>query len=107
MFMARNARQKWMELAVVSWPARMNTKALPRISSSVKVCLEASPLDSDSAVMPAPLIIAIIRSKLSPSVPARTAAFFTRNISFWYFPHSSYETYAVFAHWKGRFPRFS
>ena len=71
-----------MELAVVSWPARMKTNALPRISSSVNVCLGASPFDADSAVMPAPFIIAIIRSRLSPSVPVRTAAFFVRNISF-------------------------
>lgn len=76
MFIASNARQKWMELAVVSWPARIKMNALPIISSSLNACLEASPFDADSAVMPAPLIIAIIRSRLSPSVPVRTAAFF-------------------------------
>ena len=65
-----------MELAVVSWPARMKMNALPRTSSSLNVCLEASPFDADSAVVPAPLIIAIMRSSLSPSVPVRTAAFF-------------------------------
>ena len=76
MFVASNARQKWIELAVVSWPAMMKTNALPRISSSLNVCLEVSPFDAELAVMPAPLIIAIIRSRLSPSVPVRTAAFF-------------------------------
>ena len=76
MFIASNARQKWMESAVVSWPARIKMNALPRISSSLNVCLEASPFDADSAVLPAPFIIAIMRSSWSPSVPVRTADFF-------------------------------
>lgn len=71
-----------MELAVVSWPARIKMNALPRISSSLNVCLEASPFDADSAVIPAPFIIAIMRSSFSPSVLVSTAAFFAWNISF-------------------------